>query len=129
MTVSLSTDILQFLHDQGVVDGVTGWEGKYNYMPPQPDQCVVVTETPGGPPDGSTGQKWDLPSFQIRVRAGSDGMEAATLKAFEIFDTLEDATISGFCFVFGVTSAPLFIGLDTNNRPEFTWNFNTMKER
>jgi len=129
MTATLVNDILDYLHGQGILDGVTSWVGKANYLPPQPDQTIVITETPGLPPDGSPGVKYDQPSFQVRVRGASDGMQDAQTKIFEIFDALNDVSIPGYCFIFGSTSAPLFIGLDTNNRPEFVWNFDTMKQR
>lgn len=127
--MSLETDILDLLTTDGVIGGVTGWTGQVAVQPETPDQVVTVTATPGGPPDQSSGTKYDEPDFQVRIRGGVRDLQATNTKIREIFDTLNNATLVDYVFVFPQTSEPLFLGEDTNRRPQYSLNFNVMRKR
>jgi hypothetical protein len=113
-----------------IVGGSTGWTLFKGLMPDSPDQAVALYET-GGPPPGQEkgGTRLSEPTFQVRVRAGAHDYSAARTKIQEVFAELDDATISGYIFVFPLNAGPLPLGQDTNERPHLTWNFRTMVAR
>lgn len=135
----LVTDVLDFLGDQGIIDGGTGWTGFAGYLPPDPDQVIVVYETPGSDPElipaGSVETAYDEPGFQVRGRGAEFGYAALRDKMGAIYRALhgsELAPASGdpaYVLVRAVQSAPLPLGLDDNSRPHFTWNFLALRER
>lgn len=135
----LITDVLDFLEDQGLVAGATGWTRAAGFMPPSPDKVVAVFETPGEPPEmvkaGSAETKYDTPGFQVRVRAGNFDYAAARAKIGAIYRALHGSTLApatgdpAYLLVRGVQSGPLPLGLDQANRPDMTWNFVAIRER
>jgi len=127
--MALLDDIGTKLTSAGVVGGATGWSLAKAFEPPTPNKVVTLYETGGGPPDQTDGTKYDLPTFQARVRGDEFGYEAARTKMEAVFDALNDATISGYVFVFALDSGPLSLGHDGATRPLLTLNFTTMKQR
>ena len=127
--MALLDDIGTELTTAGVVGGATGWTLAKAFEPPTPDQVVTLYETGGGLPDQTDGTKYDLPTFQVRVRGDEFGYEDARTKMGDVFDALNDATISGYVFVFAAQSGPISLGHDGATRPLLTLNFVTMKER
>lgn len=126
--MALLDDVLSTLVTAGVVDD-SSWYGFKSYMPPTPDQSIAVFETPGEDPDQSDGTAYDLPGFQVRIRGEKFEYDVARTKAEAVFSALNNATISGYVYVFAATSAPLPMGYDKSDRPELSWNFRCMKAR
>lgn len=127
--MSLLDDIGAKLTSDGVVGGATGWTLGKSYLPPSPDQVVALFETAGPEADQTEGTRYDEPTFQVRARGATFEYDQLRDKMTEVFNSLNDATIAGFVFVFAVQSGPLPLGYDENNRPELSWNFATMKQR
>jgi len=127
--MALLDDIGSALTTAGLVGGATGWTLYKSYFPDKPDQVVGLFETGGDDPDLTEGTKYDMPSFQVRVRGQEFEYDTARTKIEAVFSTLHDATVSGYIFVFAVNSGPIPLGYDKNNRPDLSWNFQTMKAR
>jgi len=135
----LITDVLDFLVSEGVIGGATGWDQFAGYLPPDPDQVIVVFETPGLIPairkDGSTELEYDEPGFQIRGRSNKFDYEALRIKMGEVFRSLHGSDLSPatgdptYVIVRAVQSGPLPLGLDDESRNGMTWNFEAMRER
>lgn len=135
----LVNDILDYLEDEGVIGGATGWTGAFGYMPPDPDKVIVVFESVGDPPEkaqpGSDEIEYDLPGFQIRGRGAKFGYEALRTKMGEVYRALHGSSLApatgepAYIDVLAVQSGPLPMGMDNNSRPELTWNFRCMRER
>lgn len=134
---ALLDQLEQHLIDEGIGEGATGWIIKKSFMPPGQDQAIVLFETVGGAPDivaddpsivGDT--KYDLPGIQVRVRAGKFEYAIARKKIQEVFNALHaKEAAANTIFMYGTQSSPLPMGLDSNDRPELTWNFTLMRER
>jgi hypothetical protein len=92
-----------------------------------PDNCGVVKVTGGGSPNRSL----KYPSFQIVIRAGHPG--EAEAKAWEVYDFFNlkrgfDVGETHVIYCNAQQSAPLFIGIDENDRFLYSINFNTISE-
>jgi len=128
--VVLLDAIATALSDASIAGGSTGWDLTKGSIHEEGDKAVTILEAGGGVPDqdGSGAAEHDFPEFQIRVRGAVFGYEAARAKMKQVFDTLNNATVSGFVFIYA-NSSPLPLGLDDNNRPEIVLNFSAMQER
>ena len=135
----LITDVLDYLEDQGLVAGATGWTRAAGFMPPSPDKIVAVFESPGDPPEmtkaGSGETAYDEPGFQVRVRATKHDYASARAKIGAVFRALHGSSLAPatgdpvYVLVRAVQSGPLPLGLDESNRPDLTWNFTAKRER
>lgn len=147
----LLDDIQNWLIDQGLGDlpetnpdttGATGWPIYKSFMPPTPDQVLCLFETPGEPPDivrdSSNGEKpYDMPAFQVRMRGlpsapGTyQALRAQMQLVFQGLHQHEPNVTSGedYVYIYGVTSGPLPMGKDSNNRDELVWNFRVARKR
>ena len=135
----LITDVLDYLVDQGLIGGATGWSEAAGYLPPTPDQIIAVYETHGLPPElkpvGSAEIEYDMPGFQVRGRAGRFGYSALRTKMGEVYRALHGSSLAPatgdpmYVQVIAVQSGPLPMGLDDLSRPGMTWNFTAMRER
>lgn len=134
----LLDEIGDYLTALGIVGGSTGWTLKKSFMPTSPNQVVCIYETPGEVPEivaGDPKEKiYDKPGFQVRVRANPFDYESLRKKLRQIFDNLhqnEPPQTSGeiYVYVYAVSSGPMPMGIDSNNRPEATWNFRSMRRR
>jgi len=125
--MALLEDINTKLEADSVTGGATGWTVRIGPMTDQIDQLVVLAETGGFPPDqfGSTlsGEQ----TFQVRVRAGRRRYDTARSKMQDVFNSLNASTISGHFYTYALSSGPLFMGFDANERPEFVQNFKVRK--
>ena len=120
-------DLAAKLDSAGVTGGATGWSALKSFLANDPDKVICLLETGGNPSEqGEIG--YDHPTFQALVRGVAFGYAAARTKADAVVSALNDATISGCTYVF-VRHAPLPIGLDANNRPLISLNFDAMKVR
>jgi hypothetical protein len=93
------------------------------------DDCATVKLTSGFPVSQWTGKK--QPSFQIRVRGASDNEAATEAKAYEIhaaLTNLHNVTIGDDSVVIirAMNSVPMPLGVDENERPIYSMNFDTV---
>lgn len=120
--MALLDDIGAHLTSEGIVDG-SSWHLRTGILTADPDQIVLVTETGGfGIDQYSNPPVGDL-SFQILVRAGKHKYQDARTKIGAAFLALNQASISGYLYIHGLSAGPLSLGLDENKRPILTWNF------
>jgi len=129
LMTALLDDIGTALTTASVVGGATGWALAKAFEPPTPNRVVSVYETGGGEPDQTDGTKYDSPTFQVRVRGDEFGYSDARDKMDDVFAALNDATISGYVYVFARQSGPIPLGHDGNTRPLMTLNFQALRER
>jgi hypothetical protein len=94
------------------------------------DQVVTIIEAPGEIPDqdASGEPEHNFPAFQVRIRGARFGYQVARVKAQEVFNSLNNADLSGFGYIFA-DNAPFFLQYDKNSRPELVVNFSSMQER
>lgn len=126
--MALIDDILATLTTAAVIDGST-WTGFGAYTPAVPDQVVIVTETGGPAPDQTPVIGHDFKTFQIRVRGAKEEYDTARTRMQAVFDALNDATISGYVYVFAVQSGAMPLGNDEKDRPIIGLNFQCMVAR
>lgn len=134
-----TTDVLNFLQEEGLIGGSTGWAMASNYMPDDQNQVVAVFDTPGErpdtAPDGSTETEYDYGRFQVRVRGAQYGGGPARTLIGQIYRALHNSNLNPttgdpvYIYVYGIQSSPLPLGLDDASRPGFSWNFEYMRER
>lgn len=122
-------DIRTFLTTASIVEGATGWRCFLGTEPSTPDQCVTIYETAGYAPArafGSSSADVPRPSFQIRVR-GSSNQDYATPRAkmTDIINALNKTDVTSTLTLVGANSAPIPLGLDSNNRHIFVYNFDS----
>lgn len=135
----LVTDVLDFLEDEGLIGGETGWGRAAGYLPDSPNQMIAVFETPGALPESKSASsietEYDEPAFQVRGRGDKFGYEALRTKMGAIYRALHGSELSPasgdpvYVFVYARQSGPFPLGLDENNRPGLTWNFTALRER
>ncbi|MGS2641680.1 minor capsid protein [Streptosporangium sp. G12] len=95
-------------------------------MPTSPDSCLVVARYGG--PESSLADDYDEPSIQWRIRGPAADVSVAEELAERVYDrvhglgTLDLPGGTWLQLMVGIQSGPIFIGLDQNNRPEFTVN-------
>lgn len=137
---ALLDDIEQHLVDAGVVGGSSGWTCFKGFLPNAPDKTIGLFETMGEEPEviaeGSSEPAYVKPSFQVRGRGEAFGYEALRLKMKEVFDNLHESEptpvttgASQYIYCYAISSGPLPMGQDVNQRPQLSWNFRTMRER
>ena len=94
-------------------------------MPTTPDNSVCIYNT-GGFPRGLTESKLECPTFQIRVRNTSYPTGAAQCDTIK--DLLHGKSTTKILAIFQMGDV-LDVGRDSNNRPEFTINFQVYYKR
>jgi len=128
--MSILDDVGDKLVADAIVSGATGWTLYKSYLPATPDKAIALFEAGGDAPDQTPGTAHDFPDFQVRGRSAEFTYDVLRTKMQEVFDSLNDATLSGYIYTFAVQSGPIPMGFDKqNNRPELVWNFRAMKER
>jgi hypothetical protein len=120
--MALLDDILTKLQTDNVVDVSSGFTGYKSYLPNEPDQAVAILETGGREPD----KDFAFPTFQVLVRAGPFAYDVARAEMDEVFQSLHNATISGYVYVFAI-SDPTPVGYDQLNRPVLSLPLKAMK--
>jgi len=120
-------DIGIFLQSQGI--GTLGADLFLGLMPDQPDNCVVLFEYAGSPPD----LHWpgEYPGLQVRVRNKS--YKAARTKIGEVMTSLHglhEIVLGGTRYLLvKARGSPEVLKRDNNNRVELFVNFEIIKER
>ncbi len=116
------------LVSDAVVDGSSGWTLCKSYMPDNldnaTDQVVAVFETGGAFPTPGL----EYPDLQIIVRGLAYEYDLVRTKVDDVVASIDDATLSGFIFVY-LSNSPIPLGYDANNRPSVSLNFNAAVTR
>ena len=122
-------DIRTYLTTALLVEGATGWACFLGAEPSTPDKCVTIYEYAGFAPTrafGASSSDVPRPSFQIRVRGTNDqDYLTPNTKIKAIIAALNKATVSSDLVLFVANSAPIPLGLDSNNRHIFVYNFDS----
>ena len=130
--MSLLDDIATKLDDAGVGDiaatggSSTGWTIYKSYQSASPDKAITINELPGDQRDQTEGTEYEFPGFQVTVRGPELEYDTARTKMDEVITALNNATISGFVYIFADAS-PIPLGFDEDQRPVIAINFSTMK--
>ena len=127
--MSLLTDIRNHLITNSIVEGVTGWTCYISYLPPDPDQAITIMDLGSEEPDNTENTKYDMTMARILIRAPKLEYDTAQTQFESIFDTLHDATISGYIFVYALNATPIVIGYDQNERPVISLEIKAFKTR
>ena len=114
----------------GLNGGLTAWGIFIGTMPPKPDACIAIFDTPGA----NSSPKWllDFPQVQILVRGNENGYPQAYQKLIDCRDRIlgmDPMVIAGDRWD-GVTQvgSAAFLQYDENNRPIFTSNYRIILE-
>lgn len=99
------------------------------FPPTAEDECAVVTIHDGLPQNEYTGVKY--PSFQILVRGKPRDFRNTEDRAYTIFEAIANKTnqqigSESVVIIKPQGSVPFFIGLDENERPIYSMNFDTV---
>jgi len=119
-------EIGTYLQSKGI--GTLGTNLFLGLMPDQPDNCVVLFEYAGSPPD----LHWngEYPGLQVRVRNKS--YTAARIKIGEVIQKLHglhEQELSGTRYLLiKARGSPEVLKRDNNNRVELFVNFEIIKE-
>lgn len=95
-------------------------------MPASPDRCVVLARYGGT--ESLLADNYDEPRIQLRVRGPFTDSRIAERDAELVYDRLNGLgtlTLPGGTWLqlaVAIQAGPVFIGLDSNQRPEFTVN-------
>ena len=120
------SDIGNYLQVQGI--GTLGTNIFLGMVPDKPDNCIVLFEYAGSPPDLHWNGKY--PGLQVRVRNKS--YAAARTKIGEVMAALHglhEQTLSGTRYLLiKARSSPEILKRDNNNRVELFVNFEIIKE-
>lgn len=122
--------VVDYLRAQSSIDGTTGWRALQGYVPPDPDQVIVLTQWSGQAAQTRAGL--DHPGLQVRVRGPKQDYKAAEAKAMELHALLHARTdVELGPEIRWLTSdhSPMLMGFDENRRPEFVENFSAGLQR
>jgi hypothetical protein len=135
--MSIVDDVLAYLASAEIVDGSSEWPSVRRNVHDGSDRLVIVTEDGGVPPEtpsptGIGDSAFMEPAVQVRVRGEPWDSDSASAKAQDVFDALHgfmrgDLGSTYYIRVAAQTSSPVFIGFDTNGRPEFTISFRALR--
>lgn len=120
------SDIGTYLQSQGV--GSLGADLFLGFMPDQPDNCIVLFEYAGSPPD----LHWngEYPGLQVRVRNKSYAAARTKIEdAMKKLHGLHEQMLSGTRYLLiKARGSPEVLKRDANNRVELFVNFEIMRE-
>jgi minor capsid protein len=128
--VTFEEEFAQLMEDLGLGtyqdDGSSGGTIFSPLLPSTPDRCVAIA-TYGGPESAAT-DDYDEPSVQLRFRGPAGDarlVKADAQNAYDKLHALGSRELAGGTWLqdcIGNQSGPIFIGVDGNNRPEYTVN-------
>ncbi len=133
--MSAVDDVYDFLTDQGIAGGSTGWDLLRRRLMDAPvgNPVVVLTEDGGGQPEIPTDEGIGDSALQdvgvhVTVRAAPWDGDASAAKAIEIYDALHgllDTEVGSTTYmrVRARTSEPVFLNFDDQGRPRHTIAF------
>lgn len=120
-------EIGTYLQSQGT--GTLGADLFLGLMPDQPDNCIVLFEYAGSPPD----LHWngEYPGLQVRVRNKSYAAGRAKIgEVVKELHGLHEQVLNGTRYLLiKARGSPEVLQRDANNRIEFFVNFEIIKER
>ncbi len=109
--------------------GTVGVDIFLGLIPDQPDDCVVLFEYAGSPPD----LHWtgEYPGLQVRVRSVSySGGRAKIGEIVDLLHGLHEQELGGTRYLLiKARGSPEVLKRDSGNRLEFFVNFEIIKER
>lgn len=127
--MSIASEVVELLVGAGVgslAPSSDPWPIYEGQFPESVDQCLVVRDTGGKPPEVKIAINY--PAIQVLVRSDAAGYEATKTKIHDVFVALHaiDASTTSFpeltsCLA---SSEPTFVGYDANKRPVWSANFN-----
>lgn len=123
----VADDIAAYLATQSL--GTVGTDIFVGFLPEEPDDIIILTDTKGRPPDITT--KIEFPGLQIRIR--NTAYLTAFAEARKINDLLHgmnNVTLSTvyYDFIEGQGS-PLFVSKDNKMRTTFSLDFIVTKNQ
>ncbi|MBZ4662770.1 MAG: hypothetical protein JG776_452 [Caloramator sp.] len=118
----LLDEIGSYLEQKGI--GVVGEDVFFAQIPENPDNLIAIFETGGYEPELLFDKAIEYPTFQIWVRGL--GYEETRNRIQEIFKLLNGNT--DIYPLIKAMQSPVSLGLDENNRWEFSVNFKVFKE-
>lgn len=116
-------ELISYIHSL-----VNGTYYPHSFPTTAADDVAIITIQAGAPMDTDTGVSY--PAFQILVRAKPRDFQDGETRAYELWNTikrnLKEQQIGGHSVVEirPQGSAPLFIGMDENERPIYSLNYN-----
>ncbi|MEC3977904.1 minor capsid protein [Amycolatopsis sp. H20-H5] len=128
--MSLTGDLARLLAELGLgtyTPGASGGSIYLSTLPQVPDTCTAVARYAG--PESDTRLPYDELNVQVRCRGAVPDAEGVEDRAQAVYDALHglgDRRLAGGAVLqlaVGNQSGPVFIGRDTNGRPEWTVNF------
>lgn len=118
-------DIKTYLESQSIIGSGTGWTCVLDWMPPEPDQVVVITASGGFAPHRRTDER--QPTFQVRARSTKTSGQSAKDILESIFSALNgiaNQKVNGNYYrEILAQGEQLAMGRDDNNRFEYTQNY------
>jgi hypothetical protein len=128
-------DLRQYLIQMGIVGGATGWPCFIGYLPDDQDRAVALYLT-GGMAADTLGHENELPTVQVRVRAGKFALQECESKWREIYNALDQARpgqlmpdpLDGYGAIEALATAPL-VWYDEKLRCNMTQNYRIIKLR
>lgn len=123
-------DIAAYLAEQNI--GKVGTSIFRGSMPDMPDNCIVVYEYAGSPPDlALDGTEIEQPGLQVRVRNKSYSAGRAVIESvITALSPMANKYLSGtFYLSIIVNQSPAPLAKDARGRQEWAVNFSVRKER
>jgi hypothetical protein len=128
---SLAEDIMTYVAgNTSLVIGTDLFAGDMHDGPDAEHAAVVLRDSGGFEPD-PTNQDISEDTFQVFVRGQKGGYREAYAQAEALFALLHKLTnetigTTRYVFIFAM-QRPIYLGMDDNQRPEFSINFRTMR--
>ena len=118
-------DIAEHIEDAG--HGTVATDMFVGFMPDSPDNCVVVTQTGGTPPEVTVDLEY--PGVQVRVRNTSQATGKALMNTiYKLLHQVTNTTIEARLYhSILATQSPSYLGKDQKNRALFVCNFKIVK--
>ncbi|MFF3398243.1 minor capsid protein [Streptomyces sp. NPDC002659] len=119
--------LARHLQAQGLVaydPDVPGGDCFFEHMPPEPDECVVLTLYGGPEPDSQSG--YSEPRLQVRTRGDRRFSRARSEGIFNELEGLGEIDLpdgSQLFLCFALQAVPASLGVDENGRHEHSTNY------
>lgn len=128
--MALLDDVASRLEADAVGGGSDDWSILKGALMPSPTKQIAIIETGGYAPTMEAVQGYDYPTFQVLVRTEKYKYQEGRAKIQEVYDSLHLGDLGGgYVDCIGIQSAPMFVGFDNDERPNWSINFRVMKCR
>lgn len=125
--MALLDDIANVLEANGVGGGSDEWAIVKGALMPTPIKQIALIETGGYAPTNESVQGYDYPTFQVIARTVKYDYQEGRAKMQEIYDALHLSDLGGgYVDCMAVQSAPMFVGFDKDEQPNWSLNFRAM---